>query len=313
MIRTATVVSSFVGAGLEREALLLKDLLEFHKVEVTTVHYTDTNQVLPPTDVTIFFEVVMPRALGISPRNYLFPNSEWWPSGNDQFLPQFTKILCKTKHCQEIWSAKVGADKCIYTSFEARDLYNPIIARENKFLHVAGRSEYKNTAAVIQAWRTGKNLPPLTVVAQNPLFLSYFNTPSPGSPIQFYSKVQDLELAHLMNSHRFHIIPSMYEGFGHVIHEGLGCNAEVITTDAPPMNTYDGLMTECLIPVSSKKPKGRSLVELNVVNAQDVGDAAFIANSLIENCFERQNLFEPREAFLRNRDFFRQTIMEVLQ
>jgi hypothetical protein len=308
MLKSALIVTSLVGGGLEQESRILKSLLESHDVSVQVVHYTDMNMALRRADVLLSLEVVMPRSLGLAERAFLFPNSEWWHPSNESHLPRFNKILCKTQDCFEIWSRKVGMDRCAYTSFEARDLYDPSVAREEKFLHVAGKSEYKNTAAVLRCWRAYQGLPPLTVVCSNPKF-NTIHIPSmtiAGSPITHYSRISEEQLKRFMNSHKYHIIPSEYEGFGHAIHEGLGCNAVVLTTDAPPMNTYEGICRAGIIPVVERIP--RSLALLNKVTPSCIRAAIYDAmNSVM---FDED---APRKAFLKNREFFRSVLWSEIQ
>ncbi len=314
-----TIVSSLVGAGLEREYLLLKALLESNGDYVMGMHYTDMQSQLHPSDIMISMEVVAPRSLSLSKENWLIPNSEWWDERNSQFLPHFSKILCKTHDCYDIWSKKVGADKCVYTSFEARDLYKADIPRELRFLHIAGKSEHKNTEAVLNAWAlphpNEAPLPPLTVIARAPKIEAPFvnrrlDDMFPDKNVTYGARVDDNEIIRLMNSHQVHVIPSMYEGFGHIIHEGLGCGAFVITTDARPMNTYEGIARECLVPVSHVTPY--RLAQLNTVSAQDVNRMVRKAMQLLSaDQFGREHSWHAREAFLKNREFFRHTILEM--
>jgi hypothetical protein len=315
-----TIVSSMVGAGLEREYLLLKALLESNGDYVMGVHYTDMNSQLHPSDIMISFEVVAPRTLNLSKENWLFPNSEWWDLRNDQFLPYFSKILCKTQDCYDIWCKKVGANKCVYTSFEARDLYKPEIQREYKFLHVAGKSEHKNTESVLNAWALPHDgqepLPPLTVVARGPKIEAPFlnrrlDDMFPDKNVTYHAMLPDDKIIELMNTHKFHVIPSMYEGFGHVIHEGLGCDAFVITTDARPMNTYEGIVRECLIPVSGVTPY--RLAQLNQVSAISVNNMVRKAVQILKSEEAAQESERPnaREAFLKNREFFQRQILDL--
>lgn len=314
-----TIVSSLVGAGLEREYLVLRELLQSNGDYVMGMHYTDMSSQLFPSDIMISLEVVAPRTLNLSKQNWLIPNSEWWDSRNDQFLQYFTKIICKTQDCYDIWSRKVGAEKCIYTSFEARDIYRPEIPREIKFLHIAGKSEHKNTEAVLNAWalpRSGNEepLPPLTVIARAPCIEAPFvnrrmDDMFPDKNVTYFARVDDDKIIELMNSHLIHVIPSMYEGFGHIIHEGLGCKAFVLTTDARPMNTYDGIAKEFIVPVSGITPRG--LANLNRVSAQAVNISVRKTLCLLKNSppsFRVQSEF-AREAFLRNREFFRNTFL----
>ena len=318
MKKDITVVTSLCGAGLEREYLLLRDLLMSQGHYVMGVHYTDMSCELHSSDLTISFEVVSPRVLSLSREHWLVPNSEWWNPLNDRFLPQFSKIICKTKDCYDIWCRKVDSAKCVYTSFEARDICHPEIPRESKFLHVAGKSEYKNTNAVLDAWRMarivhGTPLPPLTVIARAPIFNNQFDpkNPFPDNNVTHIPHATDDEIIQLINSHQFHVIPSMYEGFGHVIHEALGCGGLVLTTDAPPMNTYGGIMRECLMPVVNCVP--RALAQLNHVTPQSVLNSVRKAVSIMDrpDAIAARSI-PARQAFLDNREFFRNTFMELV-
>jgi Glycosyl transferases group 1 len=314
-----TIVSSMVGAGLEREYRILADLFKANDMYTMGLHYTDLNSQLHPSHIMISLEVIAPRTLSISKENWFVPNSEWYDTRNDQFLPHFSKILCKTHDCYDIWSKKVGADKCVYTSFEARDLYNADTPRELRFLHIAGKSEHKNTEAVLNAWalpHPGEAaLPPLTVIARAPKIEAPFvnrrlDDMFPDKNVTYNARVEDSEIVRLMNSHQVHVIPSMYEGFGHIIHEGLGCGAFVITTDARPMNTYEGIARECLIPVCNVTPY--RLAQLNQVSAQAVNVAVRRAAQLMRDPnFAQAHFNTTQRAFADNREFFRRTILEM--
>lgn len=319
MKKDINIVTSLVGAGLEREALLLKALLMEHDCYVNMMHYTNFGSPMVRADINIFLEVVFPPVLSLSRENWLAPNCEWWDEKNDRFLPQFTKIICKTTDCYDIWSKKVGPAKCVLTSFEARDLYKPEIPREVKCLHVAGKSEYKNTDAVLKAWRMSHmphvmNLPHLTAVVRNPLFDEHFkkDSPFPDGNVTYIPHATDEQIIELMNSHQIHVIPSLYEGFGHVIHEALGCGALVLTTDAPPMNGYAGIAKDYLIPVDHKVP--RKLAQLNYVSPHAVNNAVRQAWNMIGTKPERaaEISTQAREGFLANREFFRKTIMDLV-
>lgn len=320
------LVSSFVGKGLEREALLLKALLEQNACYVNTVHYTSLNAPLIRADISIFLEVVMPIALNLSRENWLCPNSEWWYSINDQHLSRFSKILCKTHDCYDIWSQKVGAEKCVYTGFESRDIFRPEIAKETAFLHLAGESEFKNTEAVIRAWRTteARDFPTLTVVTRHEKFWKLCEEPPWKNIVCIRERLSDDAIIDLMNRNLFHLMPSMYEGFGHAIHEALGCEGLVITTNAPPMNSYRGILEECMVAVTKKTP--RSLAVLNEVAPIAVVQA--IQRALHIKAMDREwDSFghrlpdekrfgvrgkTARQRFLEDREEFRKTVVHLI-
>jgi glycosyltransferase involved in cell wall biosynthesis len=311
------VITSLCGKGLEREYLLLKDLLHLNECYTNVYHYTDiANSNFVQADISIFLEVVMSPALHLSRENWIFPNPEWWNPINDRFLPQFSKVCCKTMDCYRIWCAKVGADKCLYTGFEARDLYDPTIPRENRFLHVAGESEYKNTEAVITAWKSGNwgiKPFPLTVVTRQKRYqdMCLGLTDDRKDRITLVHRADEGELKRLMNSHRFHILPSSYEGYGHAAHEGIGCGALMITTDAPPMSEFGGIMGDWKVPCVNKSP--RALAQLAMVNFSGVMVAAMKAVSAATNLpFLERKSQEARQAFLTEREAFRKRFLTLV-
>lgn len=303
MIRTALIVTSLVGAGLEQEARILKNFLESHGVATTLLHYTDMSTYVSPVDAMFSLEVVMPRSLGLAKKNYLFPNSEWWLPHNDQYLPRFDKILCKTQDCFEIWSRKVGMSRCAYTGFESRDLYDPSIVREPNFLHIAGKSEQKGTQAVLDCWYQYSDLPPLTIVCSNPKFRKVI-VPEQGSPVKWFDKRTDAEMKILMNIHQYHIAPSEYEGYGHTIHEGLGCDAHVITT----MGASTQVPGTSPVGIFPCKLEQRYLATLCKVN----GSGVYAAIRLFLDKKWNECTISPRHFFLRDREFFRHTLWDEI-
>jgi len=315
------IITSLVGKGLEREYILLKELLNTHDVYTVGIHYTNwANATLVRADANIFLEVVHPLAFSLSRENWLFPNSEWWDSRNDQFLARFTRICCKTRDCERIWRDKLAGDRperVVYTGFLARDLYDPAVERENRFLHVAGESEFKGTEAVINAWRDGNwaNRPfPLTVVTRQKRFQDLCNG---TEGITWMPRVGEDELKCLMNSHRFHIMPCEYEGFGHGLHESLGCGALVITTAAPPMNEVNGIVGEWTIPVAGRTP--RALAQLNRVEpvgiqtvvSRIVGAAAQTSAMASMEWFEQRSR-GARAAFLADNAAFTEKFLQMV-
>jgi len=313
MRKDVNIVTSLVGKGLEREFLLLKDLLNAHDVYVNSYHYTNYSGVeFVRADINLYLEVCMPNVMNLSRENWLVPNSEWWSPINDQFLPRMTKILCKTRDCERIWRNKLAGDRperVEYVGFEARDLYDSTVERENRFLHVAGESEFKNTEAVIDAWKkiswSLKPLP-LTLVTRQP---KYQELASNVDGVTVIDKAPDSELKRLMNSHRFHVLPSAYEGFGHSLHEGVGCGALVITTAAPPMNEFEGVQSDWTVRVSNAS--SRSLATMSSVSATDVAITCCKAMAANENELNYR-AEAARAKFLTDREGFRKRFLELV-
>lgn len=222
------VVTNINGAGLQRDFELIRDLLVERKHEVKCIQF-NAQFSGAPADITIFLEVVVQAHLFHARRNFLIPNPEWYFDGWNVLLGNFETVLCKTRACEKIFKASAKA-RAKFTGFFSRDLFDPMTPRERRFLHVAGKSQTKNTTAIIEAWGSRKIPYPLTIVSD------YYHGSFPN--VEFLKRVDDAMLRHLMNTHLFHLMPSMYEGFGHAIHEAFGCKAVVITTNHEPMNEW---------------------------------------------------------------------------
>lgn len=306
-MRTFAIVTNLTnGAGLERDYLLLRGLLEGYGHKVYGIMFNRPND-NRPVDVNIFLEVIGDFQLYRGRENWFVPNSEWYYPCWDRFLPAISKILCKTKDCYDIWCKKVGKEKCIYIGFESNDFFRPEIPRERIFLHMAGKSETKNTEKVMEAWRVHRIPYPLIAVAFKPNIVAMCQGIQNVTHVERYTDAQVIEQ---MNRCMFHIMPSKYEGFGHYIHEAIGCGGAVITTNAPPMNTFNGIDPTTLIQVEHEEIRlaakfyhvSAEQIANTVKRVATVSDAWFTANSAL-----------AREAFLADREFFREAFKKVVQ
>ena len=294
------------GAGLQRDYELLQRMLEAAGHSVHGIMF-NTYGVTPPTaDVTIFIEVINPQHISKGSQVWFIPNSEWFFPAWNGTLQYVHKVLCKTHDCYRIWSKKVGAEKCLYTGWEALDLYDPDAGRFSTFLHLAGKSFTKNTQAVVAAWRD-YNLPyQLTIASCYPLVNQYCkNVPN----TRWVERFSETELMKAMNENIFHIMPSEYEGYGFAIHEALGCGGIVLTVDAPPMNESAGIPCDLRIPVDKV---GRRLE----------APSYSVKPLAIADCVHRAATRDPetmislhngaRESFLADREDFRNRFRELI-
>jgi glycosyl transferase family 1 len=228
------------GVGLMQDANMLAAELESRGHEVQRIQF-DRPQGYT-ADVNVSLEVVVESLFRQAPVNWLVPNPEWhyqhWPLGPFRF------VLAKTHDAKRIFAAKVNG-RCRYVGWRARDLYRPEVKRERRFLHVAGKSQFKNTEAVIEGCRLA------------------------GVELELISekhsrRVSDEELTYAINRCQFFICPSQYEGFGMALHEALGCGAVVITMDAPPMNE---IVPSLLIKPESSRPHNFGVLHTVAANA----------------------------------------------
>ncbi len=252
-------------------------------------------------------------ARNVAKQQWLIPNPEWFVACDHRpGLLQFDKILCKTHDAVRIFKELADRKQTVqYIGFESRDLYDPEIPRERKFLHVAGQSQYKNTKSTVYAFSKicveDGALPELTVVSAYPDEFA-FGKDCPN--IKAFTRVTDEELKQMMNSHIFHIMPSGYEGWGHSLNEGLGCGAVVLTTDFPPMRDFDGICKDLLVAYQDTIP------ELSAQRARVVAGPVWAA---VKKAMAMKNedlvpiQAYAREAFLKQREDFRANLKRIVE
>jgi hypothetical protein len=310
-LNTFVLVSTQNGCGLQTDYELLKELLE---AAGKTVHIAFTNSpAFKNVDVVIFLEIIDARWFGFSKQLWAMPNSEWWRQEWDQFIPRFTKVLCKTKDCYDLWE-KRAQGRCVYLGFESRDFYQPEIPRKREFLHLAGGSINKGSGAVLNAWAQYKIPYPLTVIGSNLGRGSTLHQPN----VTVVSWLADIR--HQLNAYLFHILPSRYEGWGHVLHEGLGCGSVMLTTDAAPMNEATGLYKPLLVPASAighlRVPgipgAGQSISNMYDVSTASVHSCVLAAMALTNDQIAIISK-EARDGFLKDRESFRLSLSELLK
>jgi hypothetical protein len=310
-------------AGLEKDCIIIKNLLEQAGHQVFLHQFTDLT--LPRrTDYSIFLELVVPHCLSRAKCDILIPNDEWYFTNvwDHQWLPRFSKIWCKTRASYDIWAHRIqnlmaiqpgrrqgvrhATASVTYIGWEAADYFNPQIQKQNFFLHLAGRSETKNTDAVVSAWRQNKIPYPLTVVAWNP-----HKAHNSGENIRHHYLLEEKEVINLLNQAQFHVMCSQSEGFGHAIHEALGCGGIVVTTNALPMREFSGVPQELLVPVQKTEKKPDRLAIFNFVDLNEIVKAAEKAIALPPNRIVELSE-AARAGFLKDREEFRTNFAKLM-
>lgn len=297
------------GAGLQKDAEIFAALLEKLGHSYRLIAYDRPHQGLSyPADINLFMEVMVPYLLNTAAVNWLMPNSEWWDANTGECaLPRINLVLCKTHDCEAIWNRKMGG-RTYYTGFEAVDFSSniPVLNKDMAFLHLAGNSGTKNTNAVINCWRQYAPPYPVTIVSRDPAVRVQCHG---VKNVTYEQRLADSHVSHALNSFRFHLMPSEYEGYGQGMHEALGCGGIVITTNAPPMTEFPGIPQELLIPSSGTFI--RRIATAHSVTAEGVRDAVLRAASLSPDRLVRLSQ-EAREGFESERSAFRERIARLL-
>jgi hypothetical protein len=284
------------GVGLQRDYELLRAELEKLGHEVSGVQF-DGQTTAPDADINIFLEVVVERFFNSAKWQWVVPNPEWWFKGWTPLLNRFEWVLCKTNHCESLFSAK-GA-RCRYLGWKSQDFYDPQVPRVRKVLHLAGKSQTKNSQAVLNCWKHLNPTVDLTVVSMH-------YDPKGAPRTQHFGRVTDEQLSYLMNSHQIHLMPSAYEGWGHALHEAMGVGAVVITTDAPPMNETG---VQFRIPVSG----WREHHSAKLATVGHLGVLSAVNNALRHSDAELHAIGKStRDRFLQDNEDFENRLMELV-
>lgn len=295
---TINLVSRDNGVGLTADMELLSAMLTTAGHAVTRVDWRAP--AMSRCDVAIFLELWSARLARHARKTVGVFNLEWFQSGWTRDLPRLTQLWAKSAESYAVYQ-RLRLRNATLTGFLSRDLMDVNVIREPVALHLRGHSDFKNTHAVIEAWRRDPSLPPLTIISAVPLEVP--------SHVRLLGRVSDAELRHEMNRASFHICPSRAEGWGHYITEALSVGARVVTTDASPMNEHVRPEWGVLIPPSASSRHG--LVTAHDVSARLVGDAARrLTWTDLESEQGRQRL--AREHFEQRNASFTETALSLL-
>jgi glycosyltransferase involved in cell wall biosynthesis len=278
--RVNIVTNTENGAGLQRHANILRTKFELNGWAVNFAHFKKP-VTWAAADLNLHIEVIEPDSMRLAPINWFMPMPEWYFEKHwDKHIGRMDKVICCTMNGVELLSSRC---KPAFVGFESLDMLDRSVVKERKFLHIAGKSENKNTEHVIDAWKKFDIPYPLTILGSRPDITPDLDHPN----ITIIRRVTDDEVRQLVNSHRFHICVSKYEGWGHYVHEALSARGVVITHNQPPLNEFHAAYrvgakqtgTLRLAKIFEPDPAGIAEAAFTLMNKTDeeldgIGDAA---------------------------------------
>ena len=251
------IVARTNRVGMDRDVRLLADALTALGREPAFSHYRSINPLRrfygrPRADETLLFlERVTARWLRSAGRYVLVPNQERYARRLVPLLARMEHILCKSRHAQAIFGALHPSVH--YLGFTSVDRALPVATPDyGRFFHLAGGSNLKGTAELLDVWRRHPEWPELTLIQHSGA------TPAASLPpnVERIARyLADDELRALQNACGVHLCPSRSEGWGHYIVEAMSCAAVTLTTDAPPMNELVGPERGVLVPYARREPR----------------------------------------------------------
>ncbi|MEX0892154.1 MAG: glycosyltransferase [Gemmatimonadota bacterium] len=257
MARQLRIVARTNRVGMDRDVRLLADALTALGRQPAFSHYRSINPLRrlygrPRADETLLFlERVTARWLRSAGRYVLVPNQERYARRLVPLLARMEHILCKSRHAQEIFGALHPSVH--YLGFTSVDRALPRADPDyGRFFHLAGGSNLKGTAELLDVWRRHPEWPTLTLV-QHGRAAPAEQLPANVERVERY--LADDELRALQNACGVHLCPSRSEGWGHYIVEAMSCAAVTLTTNAPPMNELVGPEHGVLVPYRHSEPR----------------------------------------------------------
>jgi glycosyltransferase involved in cell wall biosynthesis len=252
-MKRAIVLSRSNGVGLDRDSALLAGALSALGIGTLSPRLRNPVDLLSGkfrADAAFHIERVAPWWRRKAGRHFLIPNQERFPERLLPRLKMVDRVLCKTRHAEEIFSRHHGDVRFI--GFTSEDRFMPGAEPDyGRFFHLAGRSTLKNTELLLKLWAAHPEWPSLTLV-QHP-----DNAPKtvPENVELVARYLDDDGLRRLQNACGIHLCPSLSEGWGHYIAEAMSCAAVTVTTAAPPMDELVTPERGITVPVSHSEPR----------------------------------------------------------
>lgn len=292
------LISRDNGVGLSVDVALLTELFTSAGHEVAFHDWKARS--MPRADVAFHLELVSPSLAQCAIRNIAVPNLEWYPREWVRYLPAFSQIWAKSRYAYEFCRTHGGREVHL-TGFLSRDRYDPTVRRRPTCLHLRGKSSMKGTDKVVAAWQRNPDLPPLTIVSKDPVVAP--------DHVTVVRDPSDAEVTRLLNEAEIHVCPSIAEGWGHYITEGMSTGAVVVTTDASPMNEHI-------------RPEWGYLLGVQSTAMHHQAEQAFTDPQYIAEAVERAAALTPtqrkvigmraRRHFLTRNEEFRETALKLV-
>jgi len=254
--------------GLTNDLKLLKYFFEKHfkdKIQIRAVNFFDFRA--PEADINIFLETVSNILLKHAKYNILIPNQEWYYRTWIPYIDSFDLILTKSDYATNIFkSIKKDQDSIKFLGWKSIDRNQFGITKDyNQYIHICGRSKHKQTQEIIDSWELDF---PLLHIIYSPKDVPLIQKTQ--NNIKYYTeRLEDKELEDLANICGVHICCSETEGYGHYIHEAKSCGAVVITSQAPPMETFIDSSFGFLVKSKSKKHLKKHLGSRYILDQDD--------------------------------------------
>ena len=256
MTTSLRIVARTNGVGIDRDVAIIAEVATASHAVPHVSHHRSISPLRrfidhgDRDDCIIFLERVKTRWLKRADRFLLIPNQERFAKRLVPTLAHVDHVLVKTRHAEEIFSRyHPSVIRIGFTSTDRRT--DDATPDYDRFFHLAGGSSLKGTDTLLKVWADHPQWPTLTVLYHRRDRID----PVPPNVVLERNYVSDAELGRMQNTFGIHLCPSLSEGWGHSIVEGMSCGAVVVTTDGPPMNEIVQPERGVLVPFARSEPR----------------------------------------------------------
>lgn len=215
------------GVGVKVDSLLIKecldnifdcDIIDFSIEKIPGEECFDFMSE-KKSDIGIFIQNFDINHLEHNKVNIFIVNEEWLTLEESSFLNYFDYVIVKNDQAKNLIKDLHPNVKTLY--FWSRDLYNKTYCSSNEnILHFAGRSIQKNTESLLNDTNIH-------------IFDSRGRFKDVRNELYYTNYISDSKLSRIFNSSFCHVCPSLYEGHGHYMFEGLLCDKNIIASSIP--------------------------------------------------------------------------------
>jgi glycosyltransferase involved in cell wall biosynthesis len=300
-------ILQFNSPGIKQDAEIINEQLKklnkvatISEMDILNPHAGSYEDVA----LNIFLEKINTQAARHGRKNWIIVNPEFLEE--PKAYRYIDRVLCKYQACVTIMSDFRKRYKFQFTvhyiGFTSKIIKNIDIDQKdyNLFFHPAGKSGWKQTSKVLDAWRKNSDFPKLilTCVDANKEADCAHTHLVGENTVENLKKYDNIKIytEYLPNEtietlHRkagVVVAPSEVEGFGHYINEAKGQGAIVVTTDYPPMNELIRNDFGYLLKSTEHTKKGYLGISTRAINYEDL--ATVVRNILALEQAEKKKL-----------------------
>ena len=295
-----SLISRDNGAGLSTDMKLLDAMFTEAGHDVHRVDWRDKS--MPRCDVGIFLELMNPALLRYMDKSVGIFNMEWFVIGWRRYLNNFDQLWAKSHEALDIFNQLGHKKRSTFTGFLTRDVQDISVPRKMEAFHLKGHSDLKGTEDVLQAWSLNPDLPPLTIVSNNPVEIP--------DNVRLLRCIPDDELFNLMNENIIHVCPSRAEGWAHYITEGLSAGGIVITTNASPMN--EQVRPEWGVLLDPSRTQRRGMASEHLVSHNAIAESVRMVAGMSQHEVATRSRLGRGHVIRRNAEF-REIVLDLLK